>query len=245
MPRQHHKRLVTVTRGGLIGTAVVFLAVVVCVRLGFWQLARLEQKRARNAAAQIRLAAPPLTLTSIAPDSTGLIFRRVIVSGTYDDARTVVVAGRAFNGSPGVHVLTPLRVGSSAVLVNRGWMPSADGAHVDLASISEPSPHSARGMIIDLAHDPRAAPQDTATRFRRIWYHAGIPAMRRQFPYPIADYIVQLLPSTDAPKYPIRLRPPELDEGPHMGYAVQWFSFAAIAVIGWFIMVFRRKGRPE
>lgn len=231
----------TVTRGGVIGSIVVIVVALVCVRLGFWQVSRLQEKRARNAATTTRLALPPIELTSIPRDSAGLVSRRVRISGIYDDDRTVIIAGRALRGSPGVYVLTPLRVGGSWVLVNRGWMPSADGASIPLDSIREEGPANADAMIVELSHDPRARERDTTAAFRRVWYHASMSALRHQLPYHIPDYLVQLLPSGNAPKYPVRLETPELDEGPHLGYAIQWFSFAVIAVVGWLVLVFRRR----
>lgn len=234
---------IRMTRGGLIGTAVVLLVAVVCARLGYWQLERLAGKRARNAAAEVRLAAPPVPLETLpAADTAGVLLRSVIVGGGYyDDARTVIIAGRALKGVPGVYVLTPLRIGRSAYLVNRGWMPSADAARINVDSIREPAPDSAAALIVELSHDPRAPERDTSAQFRRVWYHASMSLLQHQLPYPIAPYIVQLLPASGAPPYPVRLEPPELDEGPHLGYAIQWFSFAVIAVVGWLILMFRRK----
>jgi surfeit locus 1 family protein len=146
---------------------------------------------------------------------------------------------------PGVYVLTPLRTGAGAVLINRGFMPSADANHVDLAQIREPSPAGLEGMIVYLGYDDHA-PDSAASVFRTVWYRPSIDQLRPQFPYPLASYVVQLLPARGAPEYPRRLPPPTLDEGPHMGYAVQWFSFAAIAVIGFLVLLLKRKkGGPQ
>lgn len=231
------------TRGRLIGTGVVLLVAIVCIRLSLWQLDRLAEKRARNAAASVRLAAPPVALEALSTaDTTGALFRPVWVGGGYyDDARTVIIAGRALRGVPGVYVLTPLRLGRSAWLVNRGWMPSADAARINVDSVREPPPDSVPGLVVELSHDPRAPERDTTAQFRRVWYHASMSALQHQLPYPIAPFIVQLLPAQDAPAYPVRLRPPELDEGPHLGYAIQWFSFAVIAVVGWLLLMRRKR----
>lgn len=235
------------SRAGLIGSVVVLLVAIVCVRLGFWQLARLAEKRTRNAATTIRLAAPPVPLETLPfADTTGVLFRPVMVDGGYyDHARTVVIAGRALKGVPGVHVLTPLRIRDSAYLVNRGWMPSADAARINVDSIREPAPAAAPALIVELSHDPRAPERDTSAQFRRVWYHASMSALRHQLPYPVAPYLIQLLPAAGAPQFPVRLQPPALDEGPHLGYAIQWFSFALIALVGWLVLLRRRTGDSE
>jgi surfeit locus 1 family protein len=232
-------RPLTLSRAGLIGTIGTFIVVLVCARLGFWQLDRLQQKRQRNAAAHARAAEPPVRLGSATRDTGGMIFRRAIVTGTYDDSRTIVVAGRSFQGVPGVYVLTPLRIGGSAVFINRGFTPSADAAHVDVAKLREPSPDSLQGLIVYLGHDENAVASHST--FKRVWYRPSIAQLRAQSPYPVADYVVQLLPVQGAPDSPVRLPVPTLDEGRHLGYAIQWFSFAGIFVIGWAVIVFRRK----
>jgi surfeit locus 1 family protein len=232
-------RPLTISRGGIFGTIGTFIVVLICARLGFWQLDRLEQKQHRNAVAHVRAALPAVRLASAPRDTAGMIFRRAVVTGIYDDARTIIIAGRSFRGTPGVYVLTPLRVGGSAVFINRGFTPSADAAHVDVAELREPAPDSLAGMIVYLGHDESAVVAKPA--FKRVWYRPSIAQLRAQSPYPVADYIVQLLPSPDAPQSPVRLPAPILDEGPHLGYAIQWFSFAGIFLIGWTAIVFRRK----
>ncbi|MGH2524968.1 MAG: SURF1 family protein, partial [Anaerolineales bacterium] len=105
------------------GIAVGALAM---VGLGFWQLARLAERRTFNAEVRARLAQPPLLLTG--QPLTGaaqLEYRPVIARGEYDFANEIVLRNRAHAGQPGVHVLTPLKLTGSdvAVLVNRGWIP--------------------------------------------------------------------------------------------------------------------------
>src|SRR5690606_37496818 len=46
-------------------------------------------------------------------------------------------------------------------------------------------------------------------------------------------------------RYPARLGPPVLDEGPHLGYALQWFAFALVGIIGWFALVIRSRSAPR
>lgn len=228
-----------VTRGVVWGTVVVLLVALVCIRLGIWQLQRLEFKRDRNRATRERMAEPPASLNAITADSAGLLFRRVVLNGGYDDAHTVIIAGRSLRGVPGVHVLTPMRVGGAAVLVNRGWMPSADAASIEVDSIREPPPDDLQALITPFPEDfGRPAAADS---FQRVWHQMNGARLRSQFPYPVLPVIAQILPYPDQPQYPVRLEAPELDEGPHLGYAVQWFSFAAIAIVGWIVLLSARR----
>ncbi|HEX7546533.1 MAG TPA: SURF1 family cytochrome oxidase biogenesis protein, partial [Gemmatimonadaceae bacterium] len=80
------------------------------VRLGVWQLSRLKEKRAFNAILSMRLAAVPEDITALPADTALGHYRRVTASGTMLYDREVVYAGRSREGSPGVHLLTPMKL---------------------------------------------------------------------------------------------------------------------------------------
>ena len=226
----------------LIGSIVVVLIALLCVRLGIWQLHRLQQKRDRNSVAHTRMKLSPVWVGSLSLDSVGVIYRRAAAHGTYDDARSIIWAGRSLDGAPGVYVLTPLRFGDAAVLVNRGWMPANDAATVDLTAVREIAPDTVQGLIVPFSLDPRAD-HDTTPSFRRVWYHLNHDAVQKKFPYPIANYQLQMAADKRAPALPRRLPPPEFDEGPHLSYAIQWFSFAVIGLVGWIVLLARSRAR--
>lgn len=257
------KRPLRITPGAIAATALMLLVVAVCVRLGFWQLDRLEQRTERNRLIEERLATPALTVSSAQLDTTGLAYRTVELHGEYDHARSFILAGRALGGRPGVHVVTPLRLEGDAgvVLVNRGWLHSPDAASVDLAPYrDETGPVRLRGMVVPffqtLASTDDAGARERTTGSVRveavrdaddesvpIWFRPDSDGVRASLPYPVADFIVQALPEEGAPDRPTRLPPPELDRGPHLGYAIQWFSFAAVALVGWGVLALRREDR--
>jgi surfeit locus 1 family protein len=224
----------------VIGSIAVLLIAALCVRLGVWQLHRLQQKRDRNAAIVRQTAAPLLRLNALTLDSSDILFRRAAVSGVYDNEHTIVLAGRSLNGAPGVYVLTPLRVGNAGILVNRGWLPSSDAANADIAHAIEATPDTVYGVIVEFSRDPRTD-RDSSTAFRKVWYHLNHDAAQQKFPYPIANYIVQITPGKGDPELPRRVPLPTLDEGPHKGYAIQWFSFALIGIVGWLVLLIRSR----
>lgn len=238
-----------VTLRGALAALLVLVVAATCVRLGIWQLDRLEGRRARNAAIRAAAARPALLLDSaamaaVADSPAAYVNRRVRVRGTYDLAGEVVLRGRAREGQPGVHLVTPLRVeGGGAVLVNRGWAPSPDGATVDRAPYAESGAHEVAGLLQEVPvtedHGEPATSLAGDSTFRRL----DLATVRARAPYPVLPLYVQQLPDSAAPRDrpPFRVPPPELGEGPHLGYAVQWFSFAAIAVVGFLVMVLRRK----
>ena len=264
MPQRHRRRLdlrrdvratqPRLTRGVLLGTVAVLIVAAVCVRLGIWQLSRLNEKRARNDALIARSEQPSVRINAFSTDTAELIFRRADALGRYDDARSIVLPGRAFQGTPGVHLLTPLRLeGGPAVLVLRGFVPSADAATIDAAAFADTAAIHADGVLLPFPNETNSiAPRGAvaADSFRRVWYTIDAEALRAQFPYELLPFLLQLRPEvrTDrSPRsYPLRLPVPAPDEGPHLGYAVQWFSFAGIALIGWMVLLLRRpSGRAR
>lgn len=233
------------SRSGILATVVVLVVVVVCVRLGFWQLDRRAQRIESNAAIAERLAADPLTLTAPPPDTTGLLHRPATARGEFDHDRSIVQAGRSFLGAPGVYVFTPLRLAGGAILVNRGWLPAADAATVDLSMIRRVVADEVSGVLLPFPDVPAA---DREPGFHTRWFRLDGAGIRAQYPYEVAPvYLLETGPRPTAARTarsggtgtvdPMPLDPPALDAGPHLSYAVQWFSFAAIFLIGWTTLV--------
>ncbi len=246
---QGAQRPVSITTRGLLASIGVLLVALACVRLGFWQLDRLRQRRASNTLLQARLAAPPVELGSAPRDSAGWLYRRVLLHGRLDTPHSIILPGLAYRGTPGAHVLTPLLLDNGeAVLVDRGWMPAADGATVDFEHLPDSTLVSTPGIVLRFPGEepwrrslPASARVGTPVSggFRRVWFAMDETALRNQFPYPLGATLVSLLPVPGVTALPVRSPLPALDEGPHLGYAIQWFSFAAIAVIGWLVLVAR------
>ena len=200
-----------------------------CVRLGFWQLARHTERKSRNEFITARMERE---LMDVGGESVvdSLEFRRVRVAGVFDSSRQVVEWGRAVNGVPAVYIATPLVTSSGvAVLVERGWAASPSARAVDVARLGEPDTSVVEGVLLRL--DGGTIPED------RSWplyvRRADPSALQSLFPYPVAPLVVRrtLLPSNAPPGLGLAPLPPTT-AGPHLSYAVQWFVFATIAVIG-------------
>jgi surfeit locus 1 family protein len=78
---------------------------------------------------------------------------------------------------------------------------------------------------------------------KTTWSRLDRAALRNRLPYPIHSFYIQQLPDSALPRFPRRLDPPALDDGPHLYYAIQWFAFAAIAVV--FAIVMLRQPRER
>jgi surfeit locus 1 family protein len=207
----------------------------VFVRLGFWQISRLRERRARNAVVEHRMALP---LTAIDSVPTGEEHRLAYVDGQPDFEHEFVQSGRSYNGSPGVYIFTPVRVPGrpAAVLVNRGWVYSPDARTVDLGKWRETRTHFT-GRTAGYATADAARNTSITGRSLRELNGRTIGTL---IPYRVEPPI---LVSRDSmgDGTPQRLPDPVLDDGPHLSYAIQWFAFATIAVVGAGIVVSRSR----
>jgi surfeit locus 1 family protein len=229
--------------------AFAMLVAVTCVGLGIWQIARLHQKQQFNARVRAGLAAPPQSLETLLPkgvDPNAVRYLRAEATGTYDVAHEVVLFGRTQNSQAGNHLLTPLVTAAGiAVIVDRGWVPldvTTPGA-VEMA----PPTGTVRviGVLLRSEGDVPGAVGGSnvpATTLAKI----DLARIQSQVPYRIAP--VYLLLRDQSPAQPSRFPEPAplapLDEGPHLSYAIQWFTFAAIALVG-FVVLALREGRDR
>jgi surfeit locus 1 family protein len=235
-------------------TLLVLALMAVLARLGFWQLDRLAQRRAANAQLTAALAAPPIDLNAAWADYAGLApadvpadlaDRDVALRGEYDFAQQRVLVLQNYEGRPGVHVITPLvlsGVGEEpvAVLVDRGWIPDAErGAGRDFATAN--GEQTVVGYVALTETLRRGAAAGSAAPTDEI-FRVDIAALQEALPYRLAPFYVMAAPPASATAVddalPVEI-PKEIDlsEGPHLGYAVQWFIFSLGLGAGYVIYV--------
>ncbi|MDH3307558.1 MAG: SURF1 family protein [Acidimicrobiia bacterium] len=219
---------------GLFVAGVAFF----CIQLGFWQLDRLDERRTANTVTAQRLEALPVLLEiAVDRDATFEVageehaFRRVTMTGTYDPSHEVLARSQVLNGVAGFHVITPFVLADgSALLVNRGWVPlDMDEPPVP----AEPPVGTVEEIVVLQATQTRGRfgptePADvTLDRIVRV----DLERLEGQIPYPI--WPVYGLAVESAAGLPVPVELSELTDGPHRAYAIQWFSFVAIAVGGY------------
>jgi surfeit locus 1 family protein len=239
------------TRKWLPFTFLVVVAALVCAGLGIWQLNRLAQRRVFNAQVRAMQAAPVLGLPAEI-DLTHMEYRAVKMRGSYDFANQVAIRNQ-FNGNQyGYHLLTPLHLeGGSAVLIDRGWIPSeGNSAPSDWRKYDQPGLLDLNGVIrlsqttpsFGGVSDPPLSPGQTRLDF---WVYVNLDRIQRQMPYPILPVYIQLDPVPGRTEPPIPFQPElDLSEGPHESYAIQWFSFGTLFLIGYPFYV-RRQDRHK
>ena len=133
------------SRRSIIFCVFALLAAFLFVRLGFWQLARLHAKLQRNATIAAQQRAQPVEFASLPRDTAAAHYRRASASGVFDYESELVASARTYQGSPGVKLITPLRLAGSdtVVLVDRGSIPPmarASIGHAGARAIPSPWP---------------------------------------------------------------------------------------------------------
>jgi len=239
-------------------TILVLIASAVMIRLGIWQLDRLAGRRAFNAQVLSQIDEPPLPLTSdvLSNDLESFEFRTVQIEGEYDLENTLVLGNQIWEDRVGVHLLTPLKIaGTEAViLVDRGWIPFEDWQNRNLVVYDEPGNVIEEGMlrVSQSKLGLRDCLDETAgeTPFQ-VWCFA-LDGISKFFPYNLLPVYLIQAPAGEQVTPPFRAIPQiEISEGPHLSYAIQWFTFSAILLIGYPFFVRRelqareRKMRQE
>jgi surfeit locus 1 family protein len=230
----------------VLSALTVLAASALFVTAGFWQLSRLHAKRLLNAAQRAQLASAPVLL-AVAPEPYAqLAGHRVLARGTYDEAHHVLLSSRFRHEAPGVELVTPLRLSSgAAVLVDRGWLAADDQLTAEPSRFPEPGPREVSGVLVPLARTAGPPWRRLAGPGTEVWstHDLDLPNASSHLPYQVAPYVLHALPEPGAPAPPMRDPPPPFDEATHLSYAIQWFAFAGITLVGSLAYALRRGAR--
>ncbi len=223
-------------------TVLALLSCALFIRLGVWQWHRGLERQAEWS----RFARGTDTLTPLGDRAlTELpLYQRLSVTGTLDGAHQFLLDNRSYHGRAGYEVLTPLqRTSGRVLLVDRGWVPFtgsrrtlpsvtlADGAALSLCgrAANLPSAGLASG---------RAAP-GSADPWPKVTSFPTADELAQALGEPVESRI--LLLDAQAPLGYVRdWQPPGMAPLRHFSYAIQWWCFAALALVVWAVMSRRR-----
>ncbi len=230
----------------------VLLAVAAMVTAGFWQLHRLSERRDRNSTITDRSKLPVVELQTLVESADGfdvgndIEFRSVRAVGVYLAVDEVLIRNRTYQGSSGYWVLTPLLLQTGDIVaVNRGWIPHAAGTG---AAPAEFAPSTGEVQVVGLVRATVIAEglqqSDPSSGVLAEMARPDLARLSQQLDGALLPVYVQLQAQTPSSgDLPVPVPPPDLGEGSHLAYAVQWFIFATIAAVG-FPLILRRLGRP-
>jgi cytochrome oxidase assembly protein ShyY1 len=221
---------------------LVVVTIVTMINLGFWQLRRLDQRQAFNARIEQRYDAAPVPLDDLinpGVDPDDIEWRPVTVSGTYLPDGTIEIVNRSQGGRAGLDLVVPLRLDDGRILlVNRGFVVLADDQ-------APPPPPAADVQLTGRLRTTQTRGfgqlSDAATGDLDVAQRVDIERLAPQLPGEVVPMYVDLIRSQppEAADGPQPVAPPELGEGNHLSYAVQWFIFSIAVAVGWVLAVRR------
>ncbi|MET0975457.1 MAG: SURF1 family protein [Leifsonia sp.] len=215
--------------------ALVVVFALVCVSLGFWQIARRAEARAEIDRIETNWNAEPVELADALPSLDSFEesqkYLPVTMTGVYLADEQRLARNRPRDQSPGFEVLTPLQLADGSVfIVDRGWLPT--GSRQDAPDVVPDAPEGEVTVVARLkAGEPHiagrsASGNEVATiQLDDLAADLGEPTFTGA--YGLLDSEV---PAADS--RPLAAQKPPLDEGPHLSYAFQWFVFAILGFIG-------------
>lgn len=224
--------------------AVVVLAYL-AFRLGEWQFDRLDEREARNAVVERNLDAPPVPVEQVLavgePVDAEDEWRHVTARGEYAEEETVVVRYQTRDGRSGVDVVTPLVTeDGTALLVNRGWLETGNvgTTRPDVPAAPDGTVEVTGWVRADAAGADSAAVRDRSTRA------ISSAAIGETVPFPLYGGFVELDEETPPPAEPLaKVETPDLGEGPHFFYGLQWWFFGLLALVGFGYLVWDERRR--
>jgi len=231
----------------LFGITVVLLTYAAYL-LGQWQFHRLTEREAGNRVVRVNLGSDPApvadVLTPGRPTDDRDEWRRVTATGTYSPDESVVIRYQTREGASGVDIVTPLvTADGTALLVDRGWLKTGNQG---TDTVDAPPPPSGQVTVVGWVRADATGKAATVTDgSARAVSSAEIA---RTLDEPVYGGFVDLESEDPPASQPLtRTELPDLGNGPHFFYGLQWWFFGALAVFGFCYLAYdeRRKLRAE
>ena len=216
----------------IILTFLLAILTYLFIELSGWQFDRYHQRIDRNKDFITAVAGVPIPIENVSQLNNLKQWGKVSLSGQYLDAESKLVRKRYLKNSLGFWVLTPFQLtNKEIILVNRGWIPSANSSTSELAIPNSPT----QQVLIEgylqpmekFKENPADLPSNQINDINIEKFQGNI--------YP--NYYIQLGKSNPAEKDIGIIYLPEVSNGPHLSYAIQWILFALLLPIGWYVLL--------
>lgn len=224
-----------VSRRWLGYTALLVIFSIICVWLGNWQFERRAQAQAEIARIDANYDAPALPLAEAMPDPAAfdedaLKWQTVEATGTYI-GEPILARNRPGPKGVGSNLVQQLRLpGGKVFFVDRGWVPvagtdDATAERLPAAPVGEVTVRARlRGSEPEIAGRTASGGSVPSIHLPGIAEMLGVDAYTGAYG--------QLVSESPAGESGALVGRPERDEGPHLSYALQWYVFILIALLG-------------
>ena len=220
-----------------VATVATAAAALLFVALGNWQLGRAAEKRALDE--EFTRAGPALALP---PASVAVPrYQRVTANGSYDSGHQFLLDNMGESGQAGVHVLTPLLLSDgNAVLFDRGWLPFGTSRDQLSEVAVAGSRRAVTGRMDELPRPGIELAAPMGSGWPRLISFPRMQELAAALGRELRPQLI-LLDPRDPDGYLRNWRLRGTTTVRHLGYAIQWFAFAATAVAIWLALGLRRR----
>ena len=216
----------------LLKSLVALLLIFLCIWAAQWQFNRGRDRQARNDAIEENTGRPAQPLAALASDVAAHEWQTTTITGTFDTTQQILLRNRYFEGVYGFQLLTRFEsVDGKSFWVDCGWVKAGPNALTPPVIPELPTNQVAiEGRLRLDSSLPRGAffalPSDGSGGL--------ISQANAQSQSQVSEkFYIDLLRGNQpelTPAVPAEL--PELSDGPHMAYALQWVFFGGLVAYG-------------
>jgi surfeit locus 1 family protein len=241
MEKMRNRELVKWT----VSSVIVIIGVFILIRLGFWQLDRLESRRIFNDHYLTQISSQSVNINelSLYQNLENMEYREVIVVGKYDFKNEIYLQNHAWKNMPGYRVVTPLILEnkSNAVYIDRGWISIEDLKSIDEINRYYEQPKTINGIIRKSQSIEGREKLSTQEEIdSKLFLYVDIDYLQTEIDLELIPIYIQSGDDNNGQKPYPQLSEIEITEGPHMGYAIQWFFFASLLGFGYPFFVWKQ-----
>jgi cytochrome oxidase assembly protein ShyY1 len=217
-------------RYSILKSLVALVLVILFLWAGQWQYERGVERHAKNTLIKEQSLLQPIQVSQLNDDITALEWRKITLSGFFDSNNEILLRNRYHEGFYGFEQLTLFAFGEKKIWVDRGWIKA--GAD---ATISPKLQETCEGnvTITGRIRMDSSLPRGKFFAISQDSNRNMVSQLDARKGVQTEKFYVDLISASDArmnPDVPVEL--PELSDGPHMAYALQWVFFAGLVIYG-------------
>jgi cytochrome oxidase assembly protein ShyY1 len=218
----------------LLKSLIALALIAMCIWAAQWQFQRGIDRHQRNSMIESQLTLPKLDISKVLSAKPNQIspfeWRTVNATGNFNSAEQILLKNRYFEGVYGYEVLTRFKLTDGRYIwVDRGWVKA--GKDAKTAPITTTVPESEVSLVARVRLD-RSLP--VGAFFALPSSGTGlISKLNAQTGFKSEGFYLDLISGSDSSLTPaVAAQVPELSDGPHLAYSLQWIFFAGLIIYG-------------
>jgi len=213
-------------------TLFLLILIYLFIRLSNWQFDRYDQRVLRNESTNVALSLAPKKIDAVSQMSGLKQWEKIELTGSYLSDQSKLVRKQYLENNLGFWVITPFKIQNGEnILVNRGWIPIGSSASsnqsIPLAPVGTVNLEGYLQPFNESITQPKDLPLNQVNTIDYKYFESEIAN----------DFYVQVAKSSPMDNQVAIIPLPELSNGPHFSYAIQWILFALLLPIGWYVLL--------